>query len=459
MESFKVKSEYAGLRAIALARCSTPQQVEFSIDRQIDQIRLSGEQRGIRIIGEERLEGVSGLNPEARDDIDRLIARKVQANDFDAVVLADVDRLTRAGVDHSFHIKYELNRHGIEIIFARDDVPRGEFGWLVFALKSAEANADIRKITTRLHEGITKAILEGRNVHSPQAPYACDKLISTPDGQPIHRVRKLADGSYVLLDPVEERVLRSIPKRGQNEQPNRFKSPRDNVTLVPGDPARVAIVRTIYQLYYEKHLSSYMICKHLNDQGFTSGNGKLWARAQVQNLLENSVYFGIGMTNLSTGAGLTMRGNTTTSMKPPTQVKIGRRKQKLVKPKRHRRDPDHWLVVKYPSLLSILDGLSPEVRAAAKAGQIERLERIAAAERTGAIAMTNITGRKSGGDPHKGSEYFLSGILRCAESKRHYTGRPGRGNRRYYRNSARAECPSASRPILDTPLKVSRQRF
>src|SRR5688500_14023904 len=100
METQPPKDSPVRTRAVLLARCSTPQQVEYSVPRQIEDMQQVAKLNHVDVATEFKLEGVSGLDPEARDDIHQIIDRKTRLNDFDTVIIAKVDRLTRGGVPH-----------------------------------------------------------------------------------------------------------------------------------------------------------------------------------------------------------------------------------------------------------------------------------------------------------------------------------------------------------------------
>src|SRR5687768_5529996 len=100
------QNEYRGHRGILLARCSTARQVKYSVPRQIEDMQEFRLRVGMEVAEEIKLEGVSGMKPHARSDIQAILHRKRTKNDFDFVVIAAVDRLTRGGPKHGFWILF-----------------------------------------------------------------------------------------------------------------------------------------------------------------------------------------------------------------------------------------------------------------------------------------------------------------------------------------------------------------
>ena len=92
-----------GKRFIALARCSSPGQVDTSIDEQLRLIENFGRENGMRCVDRITL-GVTGSVPGARTDLDELVRRKKEQDDFDVVLIQDATRLTRSGPQHAMHV-------------------------------------------------------------------------------------------------------------------------------------------------------------------------------------------------------------------------------------------------------------------------------------------------------------------------------------------------------------------
>src|SRR3974377_1381347 len=95
-----------GKRYIGLARCSSPGQVDTRIDKQLRLIENFGREQGMHCVDRITL-GVTGSVPGARSDLDELVQRKKDQDDFDIVVVQDLSRLTRSGGAHGMHVLLE----------------------------------------------------------------------------------------------------------------------------------------------------------------------------------------------------------------------------------------------------------------------------------------------------------------------------------------------------------------
>src|SRR5687767_485084 len=120
--------ELKGKRYIALARCSSAAQIDTSIDEQIKLIEHFGRANAMKCVGKVTLGGVTGSVPGVRDDIDQLIQRKQEKNDFEVVVIQDATRLTRSGIAYGMHILYRLRAVGLLLVSVKDDLPEGQLG-------------------------------------------------------------------------------------------------------------------------------------------------------------------------------------------------------------------------------------------------------------------------------------------------------------------------------------------
>jgi len=102
-----------------MVRCSTRGQADSSTDDQLGVIRRCSQLEGRKEVDVIWLEGVSASNPDTIDaTVNEIIERKLQFDDFDVVALQDPTRLTRCGADHGAAIRYQMDRHGILILYA-----------------------------------------------------------------------------------------------------------------------------------------------------------------------------------------------------------------------------------------------------------------------------------------------------------------------------------------------------
>jgi DNA invertase Pin-like site-specific DNA recombinase len=430
-----MKQTFENLRAVLLARCSTQGQTELSIDQQITQMLLFCQQRDIEVVGEIRLEGVSGLDPHARQDVDDLIKRKVTSADFDLVIVASVDRLTRGGVKHGFWIAWELENVGLRITSVCGKYPEDDDDWCKLGIALHEANTDVWKMTRRLQRGMIASIIDGRNPHTSCIPYAIDRLYMLADETQLHRIRNLADGTQIMLAANDETVLRTFAKpERKKKSPHYRRQNHEWVTFVAGDPRCVSVVQRIFRMRFVNNWKGYKIARVLNFEQIPAPQGGLWHSETVKQVYNNSTYTGLGISCRKSNARVGMRSKTLELEPAPPTTRIGREGQRLKSKKFYNRSPDDFLPVEYPYLYGLLD-LEPAIIAEIRAFQRKIYED------AGKEKPPKANGRKSGGNPHDGvSLYPLSGIFTVKGTGDRMRGHR-RDQKRYYISSRAEQTP------------------
>ena len=204
-----------GGRYICLVRCSTNDQAQTSLPDQITLLHAYAEQRGMIHAGADVvLDGVSGSNPGARSDLDAIVSRKRQQNDFDYLLVQDMSRLTRGGVEHGAKIEFDLNAAGIQLIFASGSLPDGDHAGIIKSVEYYSAQQYAKSVSFAVARGQMSAMLEGRMAHCLRPPYGIDRLYLSLDGRPLHIIRNLTDGSQQKLDPATNaHIAGDIPCR------------------------------------------------------------------------------------------------------------------------------------------------------------------------------------------------------------------------------------------------------
>ena len=213
------KSHLEGRRYINLVRCSKDEQADTSPE---DQRRVLDEfamKHGMIHAGEDEvLEGVTGSVPTARKDIDRIVTRKQEFNDFDTLLLQDFSRFTRGGIEHGNALKWELAKADIEVMF----VTSGSTGdadqdGLVQSVGFYAAQQFAKSMSYNCTRGVMSSRAAGNIPHTFMMPYGIDRLYVGLDGKERHRIRNMPDGTQQMLHPTEEVVLRTFeryPKKG-----------------------------------------------------------------------------------------------------------------------------------------------------------------------------------------------------------------------------------------------------
>jgi DNA invertase Pin-like site-specific DNA recombinase len=397
--------KYNGRRYVCLARCSTAEQAETSIPDQIKLLKAFGDQHGMIYVDQITLEGVTGSVPGARTDIDEIIRRKIDRNDFDVLLVQDVSRLTRSGPEHGMKLKYDLGVAGIQVIFAADGIPEGDHASIIESLKHFAANQHVKSLSFATARGMQSSLERGRTAHCLRPPYGIDRLYVSADNKPLHVIRNLPDGTQVQLHPETDETIRTF---GVNEKgkPQHYRmQPNERVVLIPGDPERVAIVQHIYRRHMIDGWGGYRIGRELNAMGKRSDSGRSWSVTSINFILANPLYSGRGIANRYTSAVYHKRSkNAPTKVESDCQV-LAQRKR----PPQHLRPKSEWMDIEHPKLRDYLGDL----RQMAVAAHEKKLERLA----------NRRSMKPASKDRHIGSPYILKGILKSKQGGHLMTGR------------------------------------
>jgi DNA invertase Pin-like site-specific DNA recombinase len=409
-----VYPELKGRRAILWIRCSSLQQASTSMDDQERACRKFAEAHGIEIVAVIRMPGKSAsIRKHVQSEVERLVARKKIAGDFDCILVYDLSRFTRTTPRHAMRMLDDLDAARISLVPVVGYVRRNDFSDLSDVYSFFMNREHARRIAAGVARGSQSSLEQGRRAHCGQAPYAIDKLILASDGRPVHRLRDLPDGSQLRMDPKTQVVLETYPPNRSGETSSHYRKTKEQrVQLVPGDPAAVQVLRQIFEQYHIARAGYWKIAKALNEQGTASPGGGLWSVTTVQQILANPTYRGVGLANRTTSAiYYKRRSDLLEAAEPGRETPEGRPAQCF----RPRQD---WLVLEYPELVEFL----PEhVRELADQHQEGRLLRDAG----GRVSSP----RK---DKHGASEFLLKNILTSKQGGHPMTGKPASKHYRYY---------------------------
>lgn len=394
-----------GKRFVGLLRCSTIGQADTSIDDQRRLLEAYAREHGLTAVDHVALEGVSGSLPGNRGDIQQLIERKQTRDDFDILLVQDTSRFTRAGTQHAHRLESELNAVGIEVVYASNTIPTGEVGDLV---KSVHAYADhehARAISFATTRGGMSSILDGRSPYCRRPPYGVDRLFVAADGAPQHIIRNMPDGTQQKLTPDGKILLATFGSNGRRGMRDHYnKQKQERIVLVPGDPARVAVVRQIFRRHFVDGWGTHRIAEELNVSGVASPQGGRWSTNAPRHILLSPIYLGRGIANRATTGIYHMRA-------PDRPVAVEHGKQELYsrrRPALQLRPRAEWHVQEHSLLAEFLPA---ELRELASAKQQAHLDAQAGGERS-----------KPNRDRHCDSSFFLKGILRSKQGNEPMTG-------------------------------------
>ena len=230
------------------ARVSTrQQQQENTIDSQVQALKHYIQQQGWTLLPDHAYldAGMSGTRLD-RPALDRL-RDAAQRGEFDAVVVLSPDRLAR-NYAHQWLLIEELEKLQVQLLFLHNpfgDTPQGK---LLTQMQGMIAEYERTQILERTRRG---------------------------------RLEKARRGEYVPW---------AYHCYGYRYLPKRHDSPPQVVL----EPREAEVVRSIYRLLVEEHLSCRQITKRLNEAHIPtpSGQNQVWQPATVRNILTNRVYAG-----------------------------------------------------------------------------------------------------------------------------------------------------------------------
>lgn len=401
---------------VNLVRCSTDEQEHASIPDQLQVLNAFAERAGMIHAGDDFiLPGVSGSHPGARTDIDKIIQRKRTRNDFTVLLVQDLSRLTRGGVEHGGAIEFALAKEGIRLVFAANHLPVGDHAGIVKSVEYYAAQQYARSVSFTSARGHMSAILDGRHAHCLRPPYGVDRLYVDSAGKPLHIVRNLPNGTQQKFDPNTRAVLQTYPKPIKGEEPIRCrKQSGERIILIPGADEFVEIVRRMFRRALIDGWGDWRIAKELIDEGVLSPGGKAkWSRQSVKMILRNPIYVGRGIANRYSMARYHERSKNAPTKLPYDLVDAAQRGA----PPRRIRPKNEWVEQHHPQMENFL---GDELRELAIAYQARYLT-----DRTSPRSL-----RK---DKHVDSSFILKGMLKSKQGGHPMTGRiSGANDIRYY---------------------------
>lgn len=255
-------------RAVAYYRHSAQDRQENSVEIQQDQVRQFARENDIEIVREFADRGKSGLSTEGRDGFNEMICDYVEGGKetFEFVLVLDVSRWGRyQDTDLSAYYTGLCAKHGKQVVFTsigfgeQNDLLHG----LHLSIERYRAASYSRELSTKVFKGCAKIASQGFRAGG-MPPYGFHRL---------------------LLD--EQRHPVQVLEKGQ-----RKSIQNQRVTLAPGDPDEVAVVRRIFKEFVKWESTPRQIAFTLNKQGIPSPGGCQWSAAAVRSILENELYAG-----------------------------------------------------------------------------------------------------------------------------------------------------------------------
>ncbi|MEM6552580.1 MAG: recombinase family protein [Planctomycetota bacterium] len=356
-----------GLFYINTIRCSNLSQSDTSPDGQKAVNDAWSLSEGMVFVDDFFAEGVSGSQTFNREDIEALLSRKRERNDFNAIVVFELSRLTRGGTRHGLSVEDRLRKAGIRLLSSTDNIPDGPEGDLIKSVKHYANQLQARSISLAAARGLAQSLEKDQRPGASRTPYGFDRLYRGPDGKP--RMLTRWDGRTQIWfkpdgdgKPLEEVGRAHKPPRrepnakfdGKRRQRFRgYKKQEDEVSeLVLGSQDRQAAVALMFTAYDLWGWGYDRVTRELRDKGIPAPEGGRWTIGTVVKMLANPIYLGIEVRHRYTNALYHKL-----SPEQPIPVHIdqdqlaaeGRRQVPRVE-----RPRDEWKLVDKPSLKDML---------------------------------------------------------------------------------------------------------
>jgi DNA invertase Pin-like site-specific DNA recombinase len=254
-------------RAVAYYRHSAQDRQENSIPLQRDQVRRWAAEREITILQEFADHGKSGLLAEHRDAFLDMLENWVKAReDFKYVLVLDVSRWGRfQDVDLSATYSAECTRHGKKVVYTTLGLPENDdpLHAVLVGFERYRAAAYSRELSDKVFRGCARVAEQGYRAGGT-APYGLVRLLLGEDRLPVQELK------------FSER------KAIHNQR----------VTLAPGNPNEVAVVRRIFGECAFQELQPDRIAEGLRRDGIPSPGRLEWTTTMVRDVLTNELYMG-----------------------------------------------------------------------------------------------------------------------------------------------------------------------
>ncbi len=274
MEWYNAKKTYAK-RAAAYYRHSAQERQENSVEIQQDQVRKFAEDNSIQIVEEYIDRGKTGLITEGREAFQRMLHDvETGKHQFDYVLVLDVSRWGRyQNTDISAYYSGLCEMHGTPVIYAsigfaaQNDLMHT----LRVNIERFQAANYSRELSTKVFKGCAKIASQGFRAGG-MPPFAFHRILLDEQRNPVQ-----------VLDPGQRKSI-------QNQR----------VTLTPGAPAEIAVVKRIFRAFVQHKKTPQQIAALLNGESIASPGDKTWTAQSVRGILCNELYAGTMVYNKTT---------------------------------------------------------------------------------------------------------------------------------------------------------------
>jgi DNA invertase Pin-like site-specific DNA recombinase len=245
---------------------------QYSTENQQRVIRQYAQGQGMAIVRTYTDAAKSGLRIDDRDGLQQLI-QDVQSGraDFDVVVVYDVSRWGRfQDADESAYYEYICRRAGVSVDYCAEEFKNDGRGIsnVLKTMKRIMAGEYSRELSAKVFIGQCRLIELGFRQGGPPG-FGLRRMLRDASGQ-----------NKGVLNRREQKSIQT-----------------DRVTLVPGPPEEVEIVRWIYRTFIEDKVVESKLAAMLNQRGIMTDLGRPWTRGAVHQVLTNEKYIGNNVYN------------------------------------------------------------------------------------------------------------------------------------------------------------------
>lgn len=254
-------------RAVEYLRRSTTHQ-NLSVEFQQAYIRKYAIDHGISVVGTYIDDGKSGLTLDHRPALQSLLSSVFKrCSAFDIILVYDVSRWGRfQDIDESAHYEFLCRQAGKKLIYCAEpfDTDSTPYYGLIKNIKRLMAAEFSRSLSQRVSNGQSRLAKLGFHVGS-LCPYGLRRMLLNADGKP-----------RTLMQVGERKAMAN-----------------ERITLVPGPPEEIQIVRSIFEWFVNERLSFHRIKTRLNESEITPPSHCLsWSRPALRSILKDERYIG-----------------------------------------------------------------------------------------------------------------------------------------------------------------------
>jgi DNA invertase Pin-like site-specific DNA recombinase len=262
-------------RAVAYYRHSAQERQENSVEIQQDQVRKFAADNDVEIIEEFIDRGKTGLITDGRDAFKKMLSG-IETGKYacDYVLVLDVSRWGRfQDTDTAAYYTSLCAMHGNPVIYTSIGFPPKSdlIHTLRINIERYQAANYSRELSSKVFKGCAKIASQGYRAGG-MPPYALHRLLLDERRQPVQE-----------LSPGQRKSI-------QNQR----------VTLTPGEPAQIAVVKRIFRAFTQGRKSPKQIACTLNAEGVPSPGDAEWTASAVSGILTNELYAGTMVYNKTT---------------------------------------------------------------------------------------------------------------------------------------------------------------